>query len=82
MRVRLPSVCCAILLKLTILTSCSPAQEGSATEREEFRHMRAVLPTASRSDTEQTRREVGTFRALFLELCPEAVCAQANAGRR
>lgn len=55
------------------LTACSNVPAGSETEKEKFRQMSAVLPTASRQDTEQTKREVGVFRALFLALCPE-VC--------
>ena len=71
---RLLSGCCAILAALTILTNCSGAPAGSETEAEKFRQLGRVLPTASTADTMQTRREVGLFRALFIELCPETAC--------
>lgn len=68
--------CAAICATLTILTSCSTPPAGSETEAEKFRQLRADLPTASRQDTEQTRTEVGRFRALFFALCPEVVCGE------
>lgn len=60
-----------------VLTLMSCSEEPVALDRtinENFRQLDQKLPTASPKDTEQTRLEVGVFRALFLKLCPEFVC--------
>ena len=56
------------------LTSCFAQPGGFATNRETFYQLNEVLPTASTEDTEQTRLEVGTFRRVFLGLCPVDIC--------
>lgn len=64
----------AALVVLATLTGCLRPPVASETNNETFAQLNAVLPTASRQDSEQTRREVGVFRTLFLALCPDTVC--------
>ena len=69
---------CAISLASLILTNCSdgPVAFGTEAKRETFAQLAPILPTASTRDTEQTRIEVGVFRAVFLAICPDDVCAE------
>ncbi len=75
-----------MLLALTILTNCSSALEafGIESRTATYEVLGAKLPTASRQDTAQTRREIGEFRVLFIGLCqsqvpnPDVTCGGAN----
>lgn len=58
----------------SMLMSCSEVRVASETNKETFRQLEEVLPTASVNDTEQTKREIGVFRTLFFALCPDSVC--------
>lgn len=63
------------LWSILIISACSNAVSLEKTEAAKFHALNSVLPTASKSDTTRTKTEVGTFRKLFLALCPEDVCA-------
>jgi hypothetical protein len=54
--------------------NCSGLPAGSETNNETFRQLYELLPTASVHDDDQTKREVGIFRVVFLGLCPDDVC--------
>lgn len=60
----------AALATILMLTNCSEPQVAlEKTEREVFAQLARTLPTASTSDTKQTRLEVGVHRTLFIDLC-------------
>lgn len=69
------------LAMILTLTNCSAQQVAlDQTESAVFQALSKTLPTASRLDTEQTRREVGTHRAVFFELCTRrGFCREASA---
>ena len=60
----------ALVLMLT-LTACSQKPVGSETSQAIFEVLGKTLPTASRSDTDQTKLEVATHRKVFIGLCVE-----------
>lgn len=53
------------------LSACSEIPAASETSAAIFRALEQTLPTASRSDTPQTRREIGIHRKVFFELCDD-----------
>ena len=61
---------CAALGMILMLSGClSPQTALDRTEHEIFVQLNNTLPTASRRDTERTKREVGIHRKVFVDLC-------------
>ena len=67
----------ALILMLT-LTACLKAPTASETTNAVFGALGETLPTASRQDTPQTKREIGVHRKVFFDLCAElkAACVE------
>lgn len=56
---------------ISTLTACLSLPTGSETTKAVFQTLGKTLPTASRKDTDQTKKEVAIHRKVFYELCGE-----------